>query len=181
MLQRRDLRIAAVLYVLCAAVYAATAAGRLRGPSSDTHFVYMAETWLKHRLDLGRNPPHANDWAEVETLTLHDGSKIDGAFQRQNPGRFRPLRGAVRSIADSDIVKREKRYYVSFPPLPAVLTIRNRCAMRLLSAQDVCTGAIPEDRTPRSGAPVPQRRGIRPAVVSSPREFPAQPRASYAA
>lgn len=123
MLSRRDLRLAFALYLLCAGVYAATAAGRLRGPSTDTHFVYMADTWLHRRLDLGRSPPHSNDWAEVEHLTLRDGTQLAGGFQRHSPGRFRLLGGGARSIDETTIVKRDKRYYVSFPPLPAALLL----------------------------------------------------------
>jgi hypothetical protein len=122
-MSRRDLKIAAVIYLVCTAVYAAAAAGRLRQPSTDTHFVYMADSWLKRRLDLGRSPPHTNDWAEVEHLTLKDGRQVAGAFQRQVAGRFRTLRGQYLNISDSDIAARERKYYVSFPPMPAVLLL----------------------------------------------------------
>ncbi len=119
----RDIKIAACLYLVCVGIYAGTAAGRLRAPSGDTHFIWMADGWLHRRLDLARSPPHTNDWAEVEYLTLHDGKKVAGAFQRLNTGRFRSLDGKVRSIADSEIKSRERKYYVSFPPMPAVLML----------------------------------------------------------
>lgn len=119
----RDHKIAVVLYVVCTALYAITAGPRLRHPSTDTHFVWMAESWLQGRLDLGRTPPHGNDWAEVEYLTLRDGSRIAGAFQRMVAGRFRTLDGQMRYIPEAEIVHREKRYYVSFPPMPAVLLL----------------------------------------------------------
>ena len=119
----RDLKIAAVVFALCAGVYAATAGPRLLRPSTDTHFVWMAESWLQGRLDLGRTPPHGNDWAEVEHLTLKNGTKVAGAFQRQVSGRFRTLDGQLRNIAETDIAAREKRYYVSFPPMPAVVLL----------------------------------------------------------
>lgn len=120
---KRNYQLAALVYLVCLAVYAGTAAGRLRAPSGDTHFVYMADSWLHRRLDLGQTPPHSNDWAEVEYLTLKDGTKVAGAFQRQVSQRFRTLSGKLRYIADSEIAGREKKYYVSFPPMPAVVLL----------------------------------------------------------
>jgi len=118
-----DRKIAAAIYVACVLVYALVAGQRLLHPSNDTHFVYQAECFLKRRLDLGRTPPHSNDWAEVETLTLRDGSTVSGQFLRSSPGQFRRLDGRTRAIADSEIVSRSRRYYVSFPPFPAVLLL----------------------------------------------------------
>lgn len=116
-----DRKIAAAIYVGCVLVYALVAGQRLLAPSNDTHFVYQAECFLKRRLDLGRTPPHSNDWAQVETLTLRDGSKLAGQFLRQTPDRFRQLDGRTRVVSQPDIVERSQRYYVSFPPFPAVL------------------------------------------------------------
>lgn len=115
-----DRKLAALIYLFCTAVYAATAGPRLQKPSTDTHFVYQAQSWLAKRLDLGRTPPHQNDWAEVETLKLTDGSQLTGHFLRGQTARFRTLRGEVRSISDAEIASRERKYYVSFPPFPAV-------------------------------------------------------------
>jgi uncharacterized integral membrane protein len=118
-----DRKLALAVYAVCVLVYAAVAGQRLRQPSNDTHFVYQAECFLKRRLDLGRTPPHSNDWAEVETLTLRDGSTISGQPLRASPGRFRTLDGGTRTVADSDIVSRSRKHYVSFPPFPAVLLL----------------------------------------------------------
>ena len=90
---RRDLYVALWLLLFSTVLYAATAGQRLRRPSSDTHFVYQAESFLSRRLDLGRSPPHQNDWAEVETLTLRSGRTLSGMFLRANPQRFRTLSG----------------------------------------------------------------------------------------
>jgi hypothetical protein len=115
-------RIAVAIYLVLLAAYAGTSNTRLRAPSSDPHFVYMADMWLHGRLDLGRPaPPTQNDWAEVETLELKDGRTVRGMFLRSQPGRFRLLGGKTQSIADTDIVSRSKKFYVSFPPFPAVL------------------------------------------------------------
>ena len=119
----RDLKVALWLFVLSTVIYAATAGQRLQRHSTDTHFVYQAENWLHHRLDLGGPPPHQNDWAEVETLTLRGGRKVSGMFLRANPVRFRTLSGFVDEIQATEIVARDKKYYVSFPPFPAVVML----------------------------------------------------------
>lgn len=117
----RNGKLALAIYFAFLAIYAGTAGSRLRSPSHDTHFVYQAKMFLERRLDLGHAPPTQNDWAEVEYLTLKDGRTVGGAFLRSQPGRFRTLKGAVESIPDTDITSRSKKYYVSFPPFPAVL------------------------------------------------------------
>ncbi len=116
-------KMALAIYVFCTVVYAGTAGQRLLHPSSDTHFVYQAESWLQRRLDLTRPPPHQNDWAEIESLKLRDGTQISGQFLRSSPERFRPLRGDIRTIHSSDIAARTRKYYVSFPPFPALLML----------------------------------------------------------
>jgi hypothetical protein len=118
-----DRKLAVLLYLLFTAVYAGTAGPRLLRPSSDTHFVYLADSWLHRRLDLGGPPPHGNDWAEVEQITLRDGTVLTGQRLRTQAMRFRTLKGEVRPISDSDIVKSSKKYYVSFPPGPALLML----------------------------------------------------------
>jgi len=117
----RNGKLALAIYGAFLAIYAATAGNRLRSPSHDTHFVYQAKMFLERRLDLGRPPPTQNDWAEVEQLVLKDGRSVAGCFLRSQPGRFRTLHGKVESIADADIQTRSKKYYVSFPPFPALL------------------------------------------------------------
>jgi hypothetical protein len=116
-----ELKRAAMVYLVALAAYAAASGSRLRRASSDTHFSYLADTWLHRRLDLGHPPPSQNDWAEVEYLHLKDGRRLAGAFLRAQPSRFRTLKGKVEFVQDSDIANRWKKYYVSFPPFPAVL------------------------------------------------------------
>ncbi len=118
-----DRKLALILYLVFTTVYAVTAGPRLRRPSSDTHFVYQADSWLHRRLDLGVAPPHSNDWAEVEELTLRDGTKLKGQFLRSQSQRFRTLKGEVRVVAETDITARGKKYYVSFPPGPALVML----------------------------------------------------------
>lgn len=118
-----DRKVALLIYLFFAAVYAGTAGPRLQRPSTDTHFVYLADGWLHRRLDLGGPPPHSNDWAEVETLALRDGSTVKGQFLRGAGQRFRTLAGQIRAVSDSEIAARSKKYYVSFPPGPALLML----------------------------------------------------------
>lgn len=120
---KKEWRTALAIYVLCTGVYAAVAGQRLLRQSTDTHFVYLAEGWLKKRLDLGGPPPHTNDWAEVEYLTLKDGRTVAGQPLRTQPGRFRTLDGKYRDMPAEIVAKRDKKYFVSFPPFPAVLML----------------------------------------------------------
>src|SRR5688572_24271725 len=117
----RNAKIALLLYLIGLAIYAGTAGARLRGPSHDTHFVHQAKMFLERRLDLGRPPPTQTDWAEVEYLVLKDGRRLTGCFLRSQPSRFRSLNGQLESVPETEIASRSKKYYVSFPPFPALL------------------------------------------------------------
>jgi hypothetical protein len=117
----RNSKIALAVYGVALACYAAASGDRLRRPSSDIHFSYQAQMFLQRRLDLGHPPPSSNDWAEVEYLHLKDGRTVAGVFLRSQPYRFRELNGKTEMITDDLIANRWKKYYVSFPPFPAVL------------------------------------------------------------
>ena len=65
--------------------------------------------------------PNTNDWAEVEYLHLKDGRTVAGTFLRAMPSAFTARRPDGSSIAPGDIANRWKKYYVSFPPFPAVI------------------------------------------------------------
>ena len=54
------------------------------------------------------------------TLTLKSGKTLSGQFLRANPLRFRTLRGQTEEVPSTEIVSRSKKYYVSFPPFPAL-------------------------------------------------------------
>ena len=91
------------IFLLCAGVYSATSAGRLFRPSPNNHYVHLAHAWLDGRLDIGGDPPGTNDWACFDTVT-------QGPCP---PGRY----------AFSGTDAERYRWYVSFPPLPAVLLL----------------------------------------------------------
>jgi hypothetical protein len=116
------LRTPLLIYVAALAAYLGAAGGRLTRHSNDNHYVYLADSLLHGRLDMRQKPPHENDWARVEELTLNDGRKVRGATLRVGgPNRFRTTKGQVLVLPPGDVATRNHRYYVSFPPLPAVL------------------------------------------------------------
>src|SRR5262245_41848652 len=117
----RNGRIALLVYCAGLAAYAAASGRRLRSHSSDNHFAYQAQMFLDRHLDLGKPPPSSNDWAEVEYLHLKDGRTVAGSFLRAQRSRFRELSGEIELIDNGDIQNRWKKYYVSFPPFPALL------------------------------------------------------------
>jgi hypothetical protein len=63
----------------------------------------LAEAWLQGRLDIGGDPPGTNDWACFDTLDR--GPCPEGQYSFSGPDAER------------------YRWYVSFPPLPAILLL----------------------------------------------------------
>ena len=91
------------IFALCSGVYCATAADRLVRPSPNNHYVHLARAWLHGRLDLGPAAPGTNDWACFDTLDRGPCPRGRYAFSGEDAERY--------------------RWYVSFPPLPAVLIL----------------------------------------------------------
>ena len=90
-----------IVYVLSAAAYLSVAGERLVQPSPYNHFTRLADSWLHGQLDArGGRPPHLEDWACFDAG--HRGACPPDAFWRPQPGH---------------------RWYVSFPPFPAVLLV----------------------------------------------------------
>ena len=113
-----------VIYLVFLGAYLGASGGRLRQHSAYNHFVYLAEGWLKGRLDMPVPPPNENDWARVEVLHLKDGRTLKGMFGKIGPtDRFYPLRGASLTIDNDQIASRSDIRYVSFPPFPAVVML----------------------------------------------------------
>lgn len=109
------------VYAIFLIGYCCASGGRLLHRSTDIHFSYQADMFLHGHLDLGHPPPNTNDWAEVEYLHLKDGRTVAGTFLKSNPYHFRELDGKIERITNDDIANRWKKYYVSFPPFPAVI------------------------------------------------------------
>ena len=141
-LKQGHYKIPALLFFLTLLVYGAAAFDRLKGPSADNHFVYLANTYndmiaasLGDRdaaarregrapFELDRAPPHRNDWASYWELTLKDGEVVRGIWQGgRASGRFRRLDKAEMVLEPGviDHAKTKRRYFVSFPPGPAVV------------------------------------------------------------
>jgi hypothetical protein len=113
-----------VIYIVFLGAYLGASGGRLRQHSQYNHFVYLAEGWLKGRLDMPVPPPNENDWARVEVLHLKDGRTLKGMFGKIGPtDRFYPLRGPSVTIDNEQIASRSDIRYVSFPPFPAVVML----------------------------------------------------------
>lgn len=114
------MRVYAALLVIGLVAYGALAGDRLTRPSAAPQFVYQADAWLHGQLHVA--PPLVdNDWARLETVELVDGRVVTGRRMLTRP-TFRTL--------DGDELPRERiaasrgvTWYMSFPPLPAVLMI----------------------------------------------------------
>lgn len=110
----------ALVYGVVLAALCAVSGNRLLKPSSDTHFVYLARSFLAGRASMLEKPPNDNDWAKIETLALTDGRTLRGAFQVGDSNLFRTTRGERVRVEPSQIRERTAQHYVSFPPLPAL-------------------------------------------------------------
>ncbi len=117
----RNTKLGLAVYAIFLVGYCCASGNRLLHRSSDIHFSYQADMFLHRHLELGHPPPNSNDWAEVEYLHLKDGRTIAGTFLKSNPYHFRTLSGKVERVTDTDVANRWKKYYVSFPPFPAVI------------------------------------------------------------
>ena len=120
------------LFILCAVIaiaYASAANYRLLRPSQNTHFLYLAEAFLAGQGELLRTPPHGNDWASYQTLTLQKqsqkeyGTQVKAIRIPKVKNLWRTLQGQKLVIPPQDIKKRHTHYFVSFPPLPALLML----------------------------------------------------------
>ena len=130
-------RLRGALVVLAAfLVLAALAGPGLLRPGRDNHFVHMAAGWLDGRLALVGEPPgypkRHDDWGRVWTLTLRDGGTLRGypcvtavCEQRRRQGVETWFRGGGERVElrRSDIVGRASRWYVTFPPGPALVML----------------------------------------------------------
>lgn len=117
-------RRAILIYLVSLVAYAAASNTRMQGHSPDgDHYIWLAWSWLHGRLDLGRTPPHGNDWAQVEHLTLADGRELRGATLQGSRETFRTLKGEILQVPAAEVKHREIKYYVSFPPFPGVLML----------------------------------------------------------
>lgn len=129
------------LFLCSFVVYSLFAFDRVKAPSKDTHFAYLANTYNsmiaasfsdeaaarradKAAFELDRDPPHRNDWASYWEITMRDGEVVRGIWMDKiGAGRFELLDGRLMVLERQEIdrSKTKRRYFVSFPPGPAVL------------------------------------------------------------
>ena len=114
------MRLYAALFLVGLVGYGLVAWDRIGRPSSDPHFVYQADAWLHGRAAIA--PPLAgDDWAQVETVALDDGTTASGRRMISRPA-FRALDG--RELPVTRIRQSlGKTAYVSFPPFPAAIML----------------------------------------------------------
>jgi len=116
-------RRAVQLYLLIAlsALHLSLTAGRGLGASENNHFAYLAQAWLGAQLHLQSAPPHGNDWASYELLSLEGEERSLRGLRRG--GSFVELNGARHELSKLKVKRAERRYFVSFPPLPALVML----------------------------------------------------------
>lgn len=88
---------------MTASVYVAVLGARRLETSPDNHYAHLAQSFLDGRLDQGGDPPGMNDWACYDRV--EHGACPNGQFRLAagDPARY--------------------RWYVSFPPFPAVVLL----------------------------------------------------------
>lgn len=88
---------------MAASVYVAVLGDRRFETSPDNHYAHLAQSLLEGRLDQGGDPPGTNDWACYDRV--EHGACPNGQFRlaASDPDRY--------------------RWYVSFPPLPALVIL----------------------------------------------------------
>lgn len=116
-----------LLFAGAFAVYGGLAWDRMLGASSDPHYAWLANAWLHGSLELVDKPPHKNDWASYQELELKDGRTVRGVYRSPGHGgaarRFETLDGPVLLIDRKQVKRSKSRYFVSFPPFPALLLL----------------------------------------------------------
>ncbi len=105
----RRARLPLAIYVACAVVYVLFLGDRAARPSPgnparDNHFVFLAQSYLHGQLHVvGNRPPGTNDWACYDAVEHGPCPANRHQFPEHLQDRY--------------------RWYVSFPPLPAVVIL----------------------------------------------------------
>ncbi len=112
-----------ILFTALIIIHLALANIRLLGPSTDNHFAYLAQSFVHGTSEMLVKPPHQNDWASYEILELKNGDTIKGFWMIGKNNLFRKLSGEEITLSKQDVKRSEQKYFVSFPPFPAILMI----------------------------------------------------------
>lgn len=147
-LLRRAWWIAALIVVISFAVYGGLSGPRLLRASTNNHFVYLADSYLHGTTRMRVDPPHTNDWASYERITLTSGQELVGIWDPLYPDVFQTLdkqaytigadefpfrRGGIPAACPEPMpavdarvqgdLRRCSYSFVSFPPGPAVMML----------------------------------------------------------
>jgi len=133
---------AGLVFAVALGALAGAAGPRLGRPTPNNHFVYVADNFLHGRLSLSKAQLQRknrlrqhDDWARVEKVRLRRDVKARGGLlkkdavlrgvwlqkQRQRSELFRTTRGRVVRLERGAWRSAGQDWYVSFPPMPAVL------------------------------------------------------------
>lgn len=133
---------AALVFAVALGAFAGAAGPRLARPTQNNHFVYAADNFLHGRLALTKKQlkrknrlRQQDDWARVEKVrlardvtarrtTLKKGTVLRGVWlmkQRRRSELFRTTKGQVVHLERGAWRPAGQDWYVSFPPMPAVL------------------------------------------------------------
>ncbi len=133
---------AALVYLVALGAFVGAAGARLARPTPNNHFVYAADCLLHGRLALSkaqvlrkRRQRQYDDWARVVRVRLRrdvawtggsfgKGSTLRGAWmvrQGRRTDLFRTTTGRVVRLERGSWRPAGQDWYVSFPPMPAVL------------------------------------------------------------
>ncbi len=114
------MRLYAALFAIGLVVYGVLAGSRIGHQSAAPQYVFQADAWLHGHLDV--KPPLVDaDWAKLETVTLDDGSEVQGRRMQTRP--------TFKVIGDGEIPisrvrsSRGATWYMSFPALPTLLML----------------------------------------------------------
>ncbi len=133
---------ASLVFAVALGAFVGAAGPRLARPTRNNHFVYAADNFLHGRLALSPEQLRRknrlrqyDDWARVEKVRLRrdvqtrggvlkKGAVLRGAWlqkQRRRSELFRTTRGQVVRLERGAWRGAGQDWYVSFPPMPAVL------------------------------------------------------------
>lgn len=130
------------LFFISALVFSLFAFDRVSKASTDPHFAYLAVTMnsmlaasfgndeakarRKDRVpfELEKRPPHGNDWASYDEITLKNGKVEKGTwFDKRRNGRFLLFNGNAIILGPEELrgSKTKQRFFMSFPPGPSLV------------------------------------------------------------
>jgi hypothetical protein len=123
-LKKRFIITSILIYMISLSIYTCVSYKRVLKSSKNNHFSYLATSYINGQLSMTTMVPHGNDWSKVDIITLKNGNIYKGTWWfSKGKNIFRTLKGKFIKIKPLEIKKRERKWYVSFPPAPAVLMI----------------------------------------------------------